>query len=312
MSGLGEPLLEHLAALIPSSDAGRIEGILRNTPVSETRSMLLEIALPPAAPACDLSLLLQNRTRPMLNSPPRNLDVDRIIENASTEPVWWEYDTSNPQAPVAPFLWTRDIGESVMAALESVPSGVNAAQRLFDLTEPVVQTSASLVGIFAEREPPAVSRVFGIATEDVPGAIEALRPFVTHVVDCESQIARHLLATCKAARISVSMTVSGFSTASIEVFASASTRPQPKAWNRVLDAPPVWGELTEVMANLLATQRMHVFSSLVPAIMYHGVSHLKLTATGHVKVYLTLHPFVHTEQRLTARHTALRVSTSSE
>jgi hypothetical protein len=189
-----------------------------------------------------------------------------------------------------------------MAALESFSGGVKAAQRLFDLTEPVVQTSASLVGIFAEREPPAVSRVFGIATEDAPGAIEALRPFVTHVVNYELPIARHLLATCEAARISVSMTVSGVSTASIEVFASASTRPRPNTWNRVLDAPQVWGGLTEVMLNLLATQRIHVFSSLVPAIMYLGVSHLKLTATGHVKVYLTLHPFVHTEQRSTARH----------
>lgn len=302
MAALAAPLLEHFSALIPAPDSGRIEQILLGTPVHVTQSVLLEIALPPANPACDLSLLLRDRTPPLLIRPPRHLNVPWIIENAGSRSVWWEYDTSNPLVPVAPFIWTRGMGDSVMDSLSSVPGGLEAAQRLSELTQPVVRTTASLVGNFAERQPPAVSRVFGLRTEDVPGAIEALRPHVTHVVDCDTPMVRHLLATCKSARISVSMTGSGQSTASIEMFAFANSRPQPTSWNPVLDAPAVWGELTDIMMDFLAVQRVHVFSSLVPAIMYVGVSHLKVTAAEHVKVYLTLHPFVRSEQPSTARN----------
>ncbi len=288
------PVLNRLPALIPEAHAGRVDELLCQLPVASTRNLLLELALPPARPACDLSLLLRDGMAPPLATPPRHFDLEAVLNAAAAldASVWWEYDTSHPHAPAAYFLRGISSITTMSPLVTRIPGGPEALKRLADLTDDHVGESDSLVGVLVDRAPPAFSRIFTVAPDDAPRIVSALAPLVSEVVDCRSPVARHLLATCEVIRLSVAVTTSGRTSVSIEAFASADSRPNGSAWTRVIRETEVWGQRAAPLHDLLDMQQVHIFSSLLPSVLACEISHLKIAPAHRLKAYLGLHPFM--------------------
>jgi hypothetical protein len=287
-------VLSRLSSLIPEAHAGRVGELLRDLPVASTRNLLLELALPPAPAACDLSVLLIDGTGPPLATAPRHFDPDVVLNAAAAldSSVWWEYDTSHPRSPAAYFLRGVTSLTTMAPLVLSTPGGLEAVKRLADLTDDHVGDSDSLVGVLGDRDPPAFSRIFTVAPDDAPHIITSLEPHVSEVVDWQSPTAKHLLTTCKLIRLSVAVTAAGRSAVSIEAFASADPRPNGAAWTPVITTADVWGECAAPLHDLLDIQQVHIFSRLLPSVLACGISHLKITPAHRLKAYLGLHPFI--------------------
>lgn len=286
---LGEALIAVLGDLVRPSDAARIVTALDAIQLADVASIGLEITLPPAPSACDLSVLLLPGRVPAFVTHPSLWAFAAAADRAGVRSTWWEFDASSEGRSTGGFVQLIpgiDGAELCRAAVVDNEGLAASMDKVIDIASGFPSGAPGMLGFFPNRDPAAAAALIPIDPKVLDVALAQVGSLVSFATTFEDPVVQSLHERFPGTSLSVGVDAHGVSAASVEFSFGQPLKPMLDGKWRSALADLNIGPSEEVLTRLLLLEGVHDFENFLPLTVLSGIDHLKVMPDGRVKAYV--------------------------